>query len=247
MSRNPKKIKPTQEVYKSSPTNNKIFIRPKLEPKNQAQADYIRMMAEKEIVFCGGPAGTGKSFCSVAYGLLKVLEGHYQKLILIRPAVTSEEIGLLPGSLDEKTLPFMEPVLAVINKFLTKEEYIKLEKEGKIEIRSLAYLRGLTFDNSFIIIDEGENCDKKQLVLIVTRIGKNSKLIIEGDESQSDLKRGDTFAFGRHLDIFEDSYEQIGSFRFTEEDIVRNKIIGVYLKALKEKYDTNSSYTEKYK
>ncbi len=239
MSRRPKKLKPTSELYPVKAPNNKIFVRPKLEPKNRAQAEYIRLMGEKEIVFCGGPPGTGKSFLSVAYGLMKVLDGYFDKLVLIRPAVTSEEIGLLPGSLDEKTLPFMEPVLAVIDKFLTKEEYIKLEKEGKIEIRSLAYLRGLTLDNSFIVIDESENCDFKQLMLIITRIGRNSKLIIQGDESQSDLKRGDIGAFAKHLDIFESGYDDIGSFRFTEADIIRNKIIGVYLRAIKEKYDRN--------
>lgn len=246
MSRKPRKVKSAPEIYKNE-QNNKIYIRPKLEPKNASQAEFIRMMGEKEIVFCGGPAGVGKSFVSVAYGLSKVLDGYFQKLVLIRPAVTSEEIGLLPGSLDEKIDPFMEPVMAVVNKFLTKEEFDKLEKEGKIEVRSLAYLRGLTFDDSFIVIDEAENCDFKNLKLIITRIGKNSKLIIQGDESQTDLKRGDINAFAKHLDIFENYCDQIGGFRFTEQDIVRNKIIGVYLKALKEKYVTNPTNPEKRK
>mgnify|MGYP006921280795 CR=1 FL=1 len=243
-----KKVKSSQELYRNAgQQNNKIFITPKLEPKTPAQKEYIDMMSKKEILFCGGPAGTGKSYCSVAYGLLCVLGGYYEKLILIRPAITSEEIGLLPGDISEKVGPFMEPVMNIVDKFLSPEQFAKMQKEGKIEVRSLAYLRGLTLDNSFIIIDESENCNKKQLMLIVTRIGNNSKLIVEGDETQSDLKRGDTLAFARHLDIFEDYCEQIGTFRFTEDDIVRNKIIGVYLKAIKEKYETNSFDTEKRK
>jgi phosphate starvation-inducible PhoH-like protein len=239
--------KVSNDLYKPvqpATRNNKIFIRPKLEPKNDSQANYIRLMAEKEIVFCGGPAGTGKTYCSVAYGLQKVLAGYYEKLILIRPAVTSEEIGLLPGDIADKINPFMESVMAILLKFLSKEELLMMEKEGKIVIKSLAYLRGITLDKSFVVVDEAENCNKKQLMLIVTRIGEDSKLVIQGDETQSDLKKFETMAFARHLDIFESYCDEIGVFRFSEADIVRNKIIGKYLKAIRENYETHQVYNK---
>lgn len=230
----PKKLTKTSELYRGrSEVSNKIFITPKLEPKTESQAECIRLIAEKDIIFIGGAAGTGKSHCSVAYGLLAVIRGKYDKLILVRPAVTTEEIGLLPGSLDEKVLPFMEPVIDIINKFVTKEQFESLRKEGKIEIKSMAYLRGVTCNKSFIVVDEGENLSHKQMKLIVTRIGEDSKLIVQGDEDQSDLKVHDRGALTQHIELFRDFHPKFGSFRFKDSDIVRNPLITVYLDRIK--------------
>lgn len=241
----PKKITKTNELYRDNNVpNNKIFITPKLEPKTESQAECLKLIHEKDILFIGGPAGTGKSHCSVAYGLLAVIKGKFEKLILIRPAVTTEEIGLLPGSLDEKVLPFMEPVLAIINKFVTKEQFEALRKEGKIEIKSMAYLRGVTCNNAFIVIDEAENLNSRAMKLVITRIGENSKLIIQGDEDQSDLKIHDRGSLTKHIELFNDFHPKFGSFRFKESDIVRNPLITVYLNRIK---DANSNDIEKYK
>lgn len=237
MSRKPrsKKLTRTSELYRgNNEVSNRLFITPKLEAKTESQAECIRLISEKDIVFIGGPAGTGKSHCSVAYGLLAVIKGKYDKLILVRPAVTTEEIGLLPGSLDEKVLPFMEPVLAIINKFVTKEEFEKLRKEDKIEIKSMAYLRGVTCDNAYIVVDEAENLNSRAMKLVITRIGEGSKLVIQGDESQSDLKVHDRGALTQHIELFRDFHPRFGSFRFKDSDIVRNPLITVYLDRIKD-------------
>lgn len=231
----PKTLKSTQELYnKTESQQGKIFLRPKLEGRNQSQIECIRLIKEKDICFIGGSAGTGKTFLSVIIGLLEVLKGHYSRLVLIRPAVTTEEIGLLPGSEEEKIIPFLEPMLEIIHKFITKEEFNQLKKDDKIQVKSMAYLRGLTLDNAFIVVDEAQNLTDKAMKLIVTRIGENSKLIIQGDEEQSDLKKYDRGALETHIDLFANYHEKFGSFRFKETDIVRSPLITLYLNRIKD-------------
>ena len=206
----------------------------KIEPFGEEECKCITLEDKDGLYITDNYIVTHNSHCSVAYGLLAVLKGKFEKLILVRPAVTTEEIGLLPGSLDEKVLPFMEPVLDIINKFITKEEFDKLKKEGRIQIKSMAYLRGVTCNNSFIVVDEGENLSHKQMKLIVTRIGEGSKLVIQGDETQSDLKKYDRGALTKHIELFSDFHPKFGSFRFQDTDIVRNPLITVYLDRIKD-------------
>lgn len=234
MSRRVKKLKSSNELFKGKECqNNKIFIRPKLEARNQSQVDCIRLIKEKDIIFIGGPAGSGKSFISVIMGLLEVIKGNYERLVLIRPAVTTEEIGLLPGTIEEKVVPFLEPMLEIIYKFVQKEEFEQLRKDGKIQVKSMAYLRGLTLDNAFIVVDEAQNLTDKAMKLIITRIGENTKLVIQGDEEQSDLKYHDRGSLARHIELFENYHDKFGSFRFKDTDIVRSPLITVYLNRIK--------------
>lgn len=245
MSRKPKvrKVIKNAEVYKghNETSSNKIFIRPKLEARTDSQIECIRLIKEKDILFIGGPAGTGKSFLSVIVGLLEVIKGKYERLILVRPAVTTEEIGLLPGDIEEKVTPFLEPMLEIIYKFVTKEEFAQLKKDGKIQVKSMAYLRGLTLDKAFIVVDEAQNLNEKGMKLIITRIGEDSKLIIQGDEEQSDLKYIERGSLQKHIELFDNYHPRFGSFRFKDTDIVRNPLIMVYLNRIK---DANSADTK---
>lgn len=241
----PKKLTKTTELYKGNneEKSNFPFIRPKLEPRTESQAECIKLIRENDIIFIGGPAGTGKSFLSVIIGLLDVLKGKYDKLVLVRPAVTTEEIGLLPGTIEDKVSPFLEPMLELILKFVTKEEFEKLKKEGRIQVRSMAYLRGLTLDKSFIVADEMQNATEKQMRLLITRIGEKSKLVIQGDENQSDLKSHDKGSLDRHINLFKD-FAPFASFRFTENDIVRNPLITIYLNRIKDETSVNTPGTK---
>lgn len=248
MSRKPKvrKVVKNSELYKghnNEISTNKIFIRPKLEARSESQVECIKLIKEKDILFIGGPAGTGKSFLSVIIGLLEVIKGKFDRLILVRPAVTTEEIGLLPGDIEEKVTPFLEPMLEIIYKFVTKEEFAQLKKDGKIQVKSMAYLRGLTLDNAFIVVDEAQNLNEKGMKLIITRIGENSKLIIQGDEEQSDLKFNERGSLQKHIRLFDNHHPKFGSFRFKDTDIVRNPLIMVYLDRIKnaDSYDTKQS------
>jgi len=236
----PKKLPKANELYKvTNEQNNKIFITPKLEAKTESQKECIRLIKEKDIIFIGGAAGVGKSWITVAYGLLAVIRGEFDKLILVRPAVTTEEIGFLSGDLDAKTLPFMESVLYIVNKFLTKEQFAAMKKEDKIEIKSMAYIRGVTCDRAFIVVDEAQNLNHKAMKLIVTRIGEGSKLVIQGDTEQSDLKSYEKGSLESHIELFRDFHPKFGSFQFKEEDIVRNPLITIYLNRLKNAENKN--------
>ncbi len=232
MTRKLKKIKSNNEVFKNQnqePPQKKLFIRPKLEARTQSQVDCIRLIKERDITFISGPAGCGKTFLSIIIGLLEVLRGNYERLVLVRPAVTTEEIGLLPGTIEEKVVPFLEPMLEIILKFITKEEFDRLKKEGKIQVKSMAYLRGLTLDRAFIVADEMQNATEKQMRLLVTRIGEDSKLVIQGDEEQSDLRCNEKGSLSKHIELFADYHDRFGSFRFKDTDVVRNPLITVYL------------------
>lgn len=239
----PKKINKNTEIYKghNELSTNKIFIRPKLEPKTESQAECIKLIKEKDIVFIGGSAGTGKSFISVVTGLLEVIKGNYERLVLIRPAVTTEEIGLIPGDIEDKITPYLEPMLEIIHKFVTKEELEHLKKDKKIQIKSMAYLRGFTLDKAFIVVDEAQNLNNRGMMLIITRIGEGSKLIIQGDHTQTDLRGHDAGALERHITLFEDFHPKFGSFRFKDSDIVRNPLITVYLDRIK---DADAKYSQ---
>lgn len=230
-----KKLKSSKEIFNGNvkEVQTKIFIRPKLEARNESQINCIRLIKEKDICFIGGSAGTGKSFLSVIIGLLEVIKGNYDRLVLVRPAVTTEEIGLLPGDETEKIMPFLEPMIEIIYKFIQKEEFEQLKKEGKIQVKSMAYLRGLTLDNAFIVVDEAQNLTDKAMKLIITRIGENSKLIIQGDEEQSDLKSHDRGSLAKHIELFDNYHDKFGSFRFKDTDIVRSPLITIYLNRMK--------------
>jgi phosphate starvation-inducible PhoH-like protein len=197
-------------------------------PKTGKQQDFVDLLKDKnkKIILVCGPAGTGKTLFSTQYGIKNFLLGTYQKIIFTRPTISVDEnIGFLPGTLEDKMSPWIRPIYDVINQFITQKEIEQLIEEKKIEISPLGFMRGRTFKNTWIVADEMQNCTVEQMKMLMTRLGENSRLIITGDLEQSDLQRRlnglDDFLM-RFKDRRSDS---ITSFEFENKDIQREEVI----------------------
>jgi phosphate starvation-inducible PhoH-like protein len=190
----------------------------------ETQQALNEKIIKNNIVFAYGPAGSSKTFTSL-YTALKLFSEHgYKKIILTKPIESSgEQIGFLKGTLEEKVLPFTFSFYDNINKIIGPECLEMLLGEMQIEFRPLAYMRGSTFDNSIMILDEAQNCDFRQLMLYISRMGKNTKVIILGDVSQYDIKK-DKVALPKFIEMIED-IKGVGKHEFQKEDVVRNKML----------------------
>jgi phosphate starvation-inducible PhoH-like protein len=210
-----------------------IPTRIRFKAKNLAQKEYARLITERELVICSGPAGTGKSYTSIARGveLLQNKTNKFNKLVICTPAVEAEEkLGHLPGTLEEKMAPFLASSVAIIDKILTKQTREKLVEQGIIEFEALGFIRGKTIDNSIFILEEAQNMSPNQMKTLLTRIGENTKFIISGD-----LEQSDKFKSGKQSGLYDalnrlKSIDEIGFFEFSSDDIVRNPIISKILK-----------------
>jgi phosphate starvation-inducible protein PhoH len=174
---------PSSYVEDSFPGVHAIQMREQLKPRNKSQEEYLRLMESTShpIVISTGPAGCGKSLWACATGVKMLQKGRVQKLILTRPAVSvDEEHGFLPGTLEEKMDPWIRPLYDVLYKYYTPKQITQLIEKQIIEICPLAYMRGRTFENAWIILDEAQNTLKSQMLMTLTRIGKQSKLIVTG-------------------------------------------------------------------
>lgn len=203
---------------------------------SQNQRKYYDILLKNEITVCSGPAGVGKSFIAMkaAIDLLADPTNGYEKIIIVRPAVEAEEkLGSLPGNVEEKLDPYIFPSYYLLNKIVGKTAREKLKEIEAIEVFALAYMRGMNIDNSILIFEEAQNCSPKQMKLLLTRIGFNSKFFISGD-----LEQTDRYKDKRHSGLW-DAIEKftnvsgIGIFEFEDGDIVRNPIITKIL----EKYE----------
>jgi phosphate starvation-inducible PhoH-like protein len=188
------------------------------------QKKYCDCITENTITFCWGPAGSSKTF-SACYAALKMVQkGEIEKIIFTKPIQESgEKLGSLPGDVSEKISPFMESFLITMEKIITKEKLGQLISEKIIEFRPLAYMRGATFDRAMMILDEAQNCDMKQLMLYISRVGDGSKVLVAGDITQHDISY-EKVALPIFVDLLQ-GIEGVGEFRFGEEDIVRSKIL----------------------
>lgn len=159
--------------------------------KTIGQREYIQAIRHKDLVFCIGPAGTGKTYLAVVLATQALKNGHVKKIILTRPAVEAgESLGFLPGDLKEKVDPYLRPLYDALHEILGNEQTTRFLERGTIEIAPLAYMRGRTLDDAFVILDEAQNTTKAQMKMFLTRLGFGSKMVITGDKTQIDLPRG---------------------------------------------------------
>jgi phosphate starvation-inducible PhoH-like protein len=216
-------------VFKSS--RNKIIT-----PKSIAQKRYLDAMRDCDIVFGVGPAGTGKTFLAMAMAVGFLLRKEVKRIILARPAVEAgEKLGFLPGDMAEKVNPYLRPLHDALYTMLEYEQAGKLMERGTIEVAPLAFMRGRTLNDSFVILDEAQNTTSEQMKMFLTRIGFGSKAVITGDVTQTDLPSGRVSGLNEALSIL-DGVEGIRFSYFTEIDVVRHPIVQEIIKAY-ERYE----------
>lgn len=207
-----------------------------IQPRSQTQAEYIRAMRDYEMVFGLGPAGTGKTFLAVAKAVSMMVDGHIDKIILSRPAVEAgENLGFLPGDLKEKIDPYLRPLYDALYEMLPQDVVDKKLETGEIEVAPLAFMRGRTLSNAMVILDEAQNTTPMQMKMFLTRLGENSRMVINGDLSQTDLPRGVQSGLSDALDILAD-VKEIAKVSFTERDVVRHGLVSRIVKAYDKRY-----------
>ena len=203
------------------------FKKRRLKPKTENQADYIRLMADNIVTMCHGPAGTGKTSVSVGLACEYLTEGKIKKIIITRPVVESsrKRLGYLPGSFKDKIHPYLIPVLEEMDLYLNSQQSKRFLDSDIIEIVPLEYMRGRNFHNAFMILDEAQNATFEQIKMFITRVGRDSKAVINGDLQQSDLSSNSSCDFHEIIKRL-DKLENVGIMELTADDIIRNPIIG---------------------
>lgn len=202
-----------------------------VEPRTATQADYVRNLFEHELVFGLGPAGTGKTYLAVAVAVSMFVEGHVDRILLSRPAVEAgERLGFLPGDMKDKVDPYMQPLYDALNDFLPGRQLAKLIEEKRIEIAPLAFMRGRTLSNAFVVLDEAQNATSMQMKMFLTRLGEGSRMAITGDMTQVDLPRSMPSGLIEAERILRD-VKGIGFTHFTAKDVVRHKMVARVIRA----------------
>ena len=208
-------------------------------PRSEKQKNYVRALKEKDIVISAGPAGTGKTFLAVAVALSMLLEKKIERIILSRPAVEAgERLGFLPGDMKEKVDPYLRPLYDSLYDLLDFEKIQKKIEIGDIEIAPLAFMRGRTLKNSFAILDEAQNATDTQIKMFLTRIGENSKIVINGDPSQIDLPNKSYSGLVRSKKIL-GHLKEISTIDFDHLDVVRHPLVSKIVKAYSDDFERN--------
>ncbi len=203
--------------------------------RSNKQAAYITSLKENELVFAEGPAGTGKTYLAVAYGVEMMLTGQMDRLILSRPAVEAgERLGFLPGDIREKVDPYLRPLYDALHDMLPLDQVTKKIALGEIEIAPLAFMRGRTLSDSVIILDEAQNTTEVQMKMFLTRLGNNSRMIVTGDLSQLDLPKGIPSGLQDAISTLE-GVRGVGFVKFTERDVVRHPLVSRIVRAYERK------------
>ena len=229
-----RKVKGTKQQFTVEKSESKTMNLRPLKCLNERQEQLERSIKEKEITITSGLAGSGKTYLTL-HTALSLLGNRYKKILLIKSVTTlpEEEIGFLKGSLEEKLDPYMMSYKGNLKKLIGDRQMEELFKDGVIEVLPLAYIRGLSIDNSIVIIDEAQNISNALFKTVITRIGSNSKYIFMGDTEQIDKKDKESSCLKTVMGIFKDS-EEIGTVEFTEDDCVRNPLIPKILDKLKQ-------------
>jgi phosphate starvation-inducible PhoH-like protein len=200
-------------------------------PRTHGQAEYVRAIRENDLVFCVGPAGSGKTYLAVAMAVNALRQEQVKKIVLVRPAVEAgERLGFLPGDLLAKVNPFLRPLLDAMNEMLDFEQVKRYMERDVVEIVPLAFMRGRTLNNTFIILDEGQNTTVTQMKMFLTRLGNGSRIVVTGDTTQTDLPPNVTSGLLDAIGRLE-GVEGIAHVRLTGRDIVRHKLVKEIVKA----------------
>lgn len=219
-----------------------------VKPKTMGQKQYVDLIRKKMIVFGIGPAGTGKTYLAMSMAIQAFKSGEVSRIILTRPAIEAgEKLGFLPGDLQSKIDPYLRPLYDALYQIMGADSYLHNSEKGLIEVAPLAYMRGRTLDNAFIILDEAQNTTQAQMKMFLTRIGFGSKVIITGDQSQKDLPAGQVSGLDVALKVLK-NINDIGICRFSNEDVVRHPLVQKIVKAYDEyegrEKPERRSYTE---
>ena len=218
-------------------TNGETVIRtPKrhITARSGGQQRYLATLAEHELVFALGPAGTGKTYLAVAMAVIMLMSGKVDRLILSRPAVEAgERLGFLPGDLRDKIDPYLRPLYDALYDMLPAEQVVKRLNVGEIEVAPLAFMRGRTLANAFVILDEAQNTTQVQMKMFLTRLGENSRMVVTGDLSQVDLPPGSVFGLNHALNTLKD-VAGVGIIHLTDADVVRHTLVTRIVRAYDE-------------
>lgn len=207
-----------------------------VEPRTDAQKAYVHSLMDNELAFGIGPAGTGKTYLAVAVAVSKFISGDVDRIILSRPAVEAgEKLGYLPGDMKDKIDPYMQPLYDALNDFLPGKQLAKLIEEKRIEIAPLAFMRGRTLANAFVVLDEAQNATSMQMKMFLTRLGEGSRMVITGDRSQVDLPRGVVSGLSDAERLLK-GIKGVGFNYFTSKDVVRHPLVAAIIEA----YDEDS-------
>lgn len=202
-----------------------------IEPRTEAQHAYVQALFKNQMAFGIGPAGTGKTYLAVAVGVSMFITGQVDKIILSRPAVEAgERLGFLPGDMKEKVDPYMQPLYDALNDFLPVKQMTKLIEDKAIEIAPLAFMRGRTLANAFVVLDEAQNATSMQMKMFLTRLGEGSRMVITGDRTQIDLPRGVKSGLADAERLLA-SIPKISFSHFTSKDVVRHPLVAAIVDA----------------
>jgi phosphate starvation-inducible protein PhoH and related proteins len=218
------------EMFKGGSVELRTRKKP-IEPRTEAQKAYVANLFANELGFGIGPAGTGKTYLAVAVGVTLFISGAVEKIILSRPAVEAgERLGFLPGDMREKIDPYMQPLYDALNDFLPQKQVQKLLEEKRIEIAPLAFMRGRTLSNAFVVLDEAQNATTMQMKMFLTRLGEGSRMVITGDRTQVDLPRGTASGLQDAERILK-GVKGVTFNYFTSKDVVRHPLVGRIIEA----------------
>ncbi len=216
-----------------------------IKPKTLGQKKYVDAIRKQMIVFGLGPAGTGKTYLAMAMAITAFKNNEVGRIILTRPAIEAgEKLGFLPGDLQSKIDPYLRPLYDALYQIMGAESFLKNSERGLIEVAPLAYMRGRTLDNAFIILDEAQNTTPAQMKMFLTRIGFGSKVVITGDSTQKDLPAGQVSGLDTAVSVVK-NIDEIAVCRLTSKDVVRHPLVQRIVKAYEEFESKKSRRTER--